>query len=50
MHTEFAPAAYHDPTQLDSNSTDPTQQNPANHVKFHVAHDREHGYHDSLTL
>jgi hypothetical protein len=48
MHTEFVPAAYHEPTHLDSNSIDPTQQSPTNRVKFHVAHDREHSYHDSL--
>jgi hypothetical protein len=48
MHTEFVPAAYHEPTHQDSNSIDPTQQSPTNRVKFHVAHDREHSYHDSL--
>jgi hypothetical protein len=41
----FAPAAYHKPKQLDSNPTDPTQLIV---WKVHVAHDREHDYHDSL--
>jgi hypothetical protein len=48
MHTGFAPAAYHELDRLDSNPTDLTQPNPTNHVKVHVAHDREHAYHDSL--
>jgi hypothetical protein len=33
MHTSFAPAAYHEPNQLDSNPTDPTQPFPTNRVK-----------------
>jgi hypothetical protein len=50
MHTSFTPAAYHEPNRLDSNPTDPTQPNPLIMWKVHVAHDHEHGCHDSYTL
>jgi hypothetical protein len=45
MHIGFAPAAYHELDWLDSNPTDPTQLVM---WKVHIAHDREHDYHDSL--
>jgi hypothetical protein len=48
MHTGFAPTTYHEPDRLDSTLEDLTQPNPTNRVKVHVAHDREHSYHESL--
>jgi hypothetical protein len=47
MHPGFTPAAYQKPDQLDPTQTIPTKI-PTNRVKGHVAHDREHDYHDSL--
>jgi hypothetical protein len=47
MHAGFAPAAYHEPDQLDPTRTVPTK--PQLIVwKVHATHDREHGYHESL--
>jgi hypothetical protein len=48
MATGFAPAAWHEP-----NHKTQTQQNQPNQThlimwKVHVAHNREHDYHDSL--
>jgi hypothetical protein len=45
MCTSFTPVAYDEPDRLDSNTADPTQLIV---WKVHVAHDREHDYHDSL--
>jgi hypothetical protein len=50
MPTGFAPVAYHEPNQLDSDN--PTRSYPTITQlimwKVHVAHNREHGYQDSL--
>jgi hypothetical protein len=48
MHTDFAPAAYHELDRLDSNPAGPTYQTQLIMWKVHVAHDHEHDYHDSL--
>jgi hypothetical protein len=49
MPTGFTPAGYHEPNQLDSK---PIRNNPIITQlivsKVHVAHDHEHGYHNSL--
>jgi hypothetical protein len=43
------PVAYHKLNQLDQdNPPDPTQPYPTNHMKVHLAHDREPDYQDSL--
>jgi hypothetical protein len=46
MHTGFAPAAYHEPNQLDQDKPIQNHPNrtPTNVWKVLVAHDREHGY------
>jgi hypothetical protein len=33
MHTDFTPAAYHEPDRLDPTRTVPTNHIPTNHVK-----------------
>jgi hypothetical protein len=49
MHTAFTPAAYPEPDRprLRTQQVQPNQT-PLIVWKVHVAHDREHGYHDSV--
>jgi hypothetical protein len=48
MHIGFTPAACYELNQLDSSPTEPTTITQLIVWKVHVAHNYEHGYHDSL--
>jgi hypothetical protein len=48
MHIGFTPAAHHNLDRLDPTQTIPTKKSQLIVWKVHVAHDREHVYHDNL--